>query len=81
LILDPDASIGALRHEVRHFDDIAEGGYRGLGDYMQNLNEFWRIEYRGYFEEWDIARRLGDESAVARILEQMRARRKELLGR
>jgi hypothetical protein len=81
LVLDPDASIGALRHEVRHFDDIAEGGYRSLGDYFQDLDEFWRIEYRGYFEEWDIARRLGDESAVARILEQMRARRHELLGR
>jgi hypothetical protein len=80
LVLDPDASIGALRHEVRHFDDIAIGGYRDLGYYYRNLDEFWRLEFRGYMEEINLARQAREFGAGRQILEQMRARRLELLG-
>ena len=48
MILDPDASIGALRHEYRHFCDVREAGFPGLQFYYRNPLEFARAEVRGY---------------------------------
>jgi hypothetical protein len=33
MVLDPDASIGALRHEYQHFLDIQAAEFPGLGAY------------------------------------------------
>ena len=80
LILDPDASIGALRHEYRHvLDDFDLGhpGFRVMGD----SDQFWRLEFRGYMEEINAARAIRDYDAGRAILQEMRQRRLDILGR
>lgn len=42
---------------------------------------FWRLEYRGYMEEIKLAREIRDFDAGRFILQEMRARRQEILGR
>jgi hypothetical protein len=81
MVLDPEASIGAFHHEVRHFTDIQAEGFRRLKYYGENPGEFWRIEYRGYMEEIRIARQMRDFDVGRAIAEQMRARRMELMGK
>ncbi|MBY0395734.1 MAG: hypothetical protein K2X91_04585 [Thermoleophilia bacterium] len=80
LILDPDASLGALRHEVRHFTDVRDAGYPGLGRYLADPDEFARLEENAYREEVALAESLGYDDLVPRILEQMRVRIAEILG-
>jgi hypothetical protein len=80
LILDPDASIGAVRHEYRHMlDDMAQGhpGFSLIAD----SDAFWKLEYRGYMEEIRLARQTRNFAAGRFILDEMRARRMEILGR
>ena len=79
LILDPDASIGAARHEVRHMLDDADMGYPGFR-LMEDSQAFWRLEYRGYMEEINLARETRNFDAGRKILEEMRTRRMEILG-
>ncbi len=79
LILDSDASIGAARHEVRHMLDDVDMGYPGFR-LMEDSQAFWRLEYRGYMEEINIARETRNFDAGRRILEEMRARRMKILG-
>ena len=80
LILDPDASIGALRHEYTHMlDDLAAGhpGMRIIAD----SETFWKFEYRGYMQEINLAREIKDYDSARFILNEMRARRMEILGK
>jgi hypothetical protein len=79
-IFDPEASVGALRHEMRHFKDIRDAGYPGIGPYLENPSSFWKMEYRGYMEEVNFARQNRDFSNARKILDIMRARKKEILG-
>ena len=80
LILDPEASIGAVRHEYRHMLDDMEMGYPGF-KLIADSEAFWKLEFRGYMEEIRIARQLRDYDAGRFILQEMRARRMEILGR
>jgi WXG100 family type VII secretion target len=79
LILDPDASIGALRHEFRHALDDAALGYPGFR-IMADSEAFWRLEFRGYMEEIKLARQEKAWDAARSIVKEMRARRKEIMG-
>ena len=81
MVLDPDASIGALRHELQHFRDVQAAGSPGLGSYYADLPEFARVEVRGYLREIDTARATGHADLVPQIVEQMRQRVREVLGR
>lgn len=81
IILDPGCSIGAVRHEFRHFKDVQEQGFPGLGFYYRNLNEFVRLERRGYREELLLARELRDRRLKRSVLRQLRRRIDELYGR
>jgi hypothetical protein len=80
-IFDLDGSIGALRHEMKHFADDQALGYPGLSHYLQNPELFWRIEYRGYMEEIKFAKSQQDFDLAREILQLMRIRRKEILGK
>jgi hypothetical protein len=79
-IFDPEASVGALRHEMRHFKDIRDAGYPGIGPYLENPSSFWKMEYRGYMEEVNFARQNRDFSNARKIIDIMRTRKKEILG-
>lgn len=80
MVLDPNASIGAVRHEYRHFLDIKAAGFPGIGPYLEDIREFARVEVRGYLQEILTARQTGNADLVPRIVDQMRARVKEILG-
>ncbi|MBY0216066.1 WXG100 family type VII secretion target [Paenibacillus illinoisensis] len=80
LILDPEASIGAVRHEYRHMLDDFDLGHPGMR-VIADSDLFWRLEYRGYMEEIKLAREIRDFDAGRFILQEMRARRQEILGR
>jgi hypothetical protein len=81
IILDPKTSIGALRHEYQHFLDVQAAGFPGLGAYYRDLPEFARVEVRGYLQEIYAARQTGNADLVSKIVGQMRARVKEVLGK
>jgi hypothetical protein len=57
--------------------DLGHPGLRVIAD----SDLFWRLEYRGYMEEIKLAREIRDYDAGRLILQEMRARRKEILGR
>ncbi|MEW8307230.1 MAG: hypothetical protein AB2652_20705 [Candidatus Thiodiazotropha endolucinida] len=80
LLLDPDASIGAMRHEYRHLLDDQASGYQGFR-LMMDSDNFWKLEFRGYMEEINLARELREFDTGRKILQEMRARRQEILGR
>jgi hypothetical protein len=81
IVLDPETSIGALRHEYKHFLDNQSAGFPGLGYYYRNVTEFAKLEVRGYLEEIMTARQTGNEDLVPRIIMQMKSRIRKLLGR
>lgn len=68
LILDPDASISALRHEYGHYLDDFKLGYPGLGYYMNNPTAQWTLEFNSYIGEIKFARELGDKTAAKQLL-------------
>jgi hypothetical protein len=70
-----------LRHESLHFEDIRAGGYKSFSDYYRNPEEFWRLEFRGYMEEINMAREAREFDAGRELIEQMRNRRMDLLNR
>ena len=80
LILDPETSIGALRHEYRHFLDVRDAGYPGYSRYLRDPAEYWRLEFRGYMEELRTARSIRDYDIGRGIVQQMRARRAGIIG-
>lgn len=80
LLIDPDASIGALRHEFQHIVDDAALGHPGLR-VMADSNQFWRLEFRGYMQEINTARDILDFDAGRAILQERRQRRMDILGR
>lgn len=80
LLLDPDASIGAMRHEFRHVLDGQASGYQGFR-LMMDSDQFWKLEYRGYMEEIKLARELKEFDTGRKVVQEMRTRRQEILGR
>ena len=78
LILDAEASYGALRHEYRHFLDVQAAGYPGLSYYLRHPIQFARLERRGYTEELRIARGLAERRLYYAIAFQMKHRLREV---
>lgn len=75
VILDPDASISAVRHEAGHFFDDLALGHPGLGYYLENPIVRWQSEFSSYIREIRLARRLGDTEAAWMLLQDARAER------
>lgn len=80
IILDPEASIAAWRHEYQHFLDDRDNGYPGLSYYFTNPAEYARLEQRGYEQELQLARELGRSDLETLIVGQMHQRIRELSG-
>ena len=78
-IFDPDASIGALRHEMRHFRDVRDDGYPGLRYYLEIPARQWRMEYRAYREEIKLARQARRYDIGRRLLAIMREVRQRIM--
>lgn len=76
LLIDPDASWGAMLHEMTHIMDdhaMGWGGYRQMWDPAHTFDR----EKRAYLKEIDYAKSIGDYESVKvlyKILEQERVR-------
>jgi hypothetical protein len=80
LILDPEASYGALLHEMSHFSDDEAAGFPGLRYWLEDPAVTAAGEARAYQAEIDYANSIG-EAAIAGKLEELKAQRiSQLLG-
>lgn len=78
ILLDPDVSIGALRHEFRHFLDLRARGYPSMAYFFTDIAAFWLLEFRAYMEELRLARQLREFGIARSLVQQMRARREQI---
>lgn len=78
--VDENASIGAIRHEYRHFLDDMANGNSGLRYYLEDNDKFFEYEKRGYEEELAIARKYGYNDIEKKILKEIERRKKEIYG-
>lgn len=80
LILDPEASYGALLHEMSHFSDDEAAGYPGLRHWLEDPAVTAAGESRAYQAEIDYANSIC-EPGIASKLEELKAQRiSQLLG-
>ncbi|WP_244298185.1 LysM peptidoglycan-binding domain-containing protein [Xanthomonas prunicola] len=80
IILDPDSSISAVRHEIGHFFDDIDRGSPGMGFYLMNPEIRWASEFSSYYGEIKTARQIGDREAARALLKDAREERLNLLG-
>jgi len=80
LILDPEASYGAVLHEMSHFADDQAAGYPGLRYWLEDPSVTVAGESRAYQAEIDYANSIG-ETGIANQLEELKTQRiSQLLG-
>jgi hypothetical protein len=74
LILDPEASYGAVLHEMSHFSDDELAGFPGLRYWLEDSTVTAGGESRAYQAEIDYANSIG-EPGIADQLEELKAQR------
>jgi hypothetical protein len=79
LIIDPDASIGAMRHEMRHLLDDQAQGWGGFRQ-MYDPQHAYQMEYRAYMEEINYAESIGDHESAAALRAMLEQDRIYYLG-
>lgn len=80
LILDPEASYGAVLHEISHFSDDEAAGFPGLRYWLEDPTVTAAGESRAYQAEIDYANSIG-ATGIASQLEELKAKRiSQLLG-
>jgi hypothetical protein len=80
LILDPDASYGALLHEMSHLRDDRDAGWAGMAGAMADPRARYENEARAYQQEIDYARSIGDQESVDRLHELLRQEYENIFG-
>ena len=80
IVLHPDSSISAVRHEFMHFTDDLANGMPGFGYYMANPQVRWGMELRAYGMEIRTALKVGDLRAARALKERALEERFKLLG-
>jgi hypothetical protein len=80
LILDPDASYGALVHEMSHFADDEAAGFPGLRYWLEDPAVTAAGEKRAYQVEIDYANSIRETSIADRLTELMEQRIMQLRG-
>ena len=78
LFLDPDASYGALVHEVQHLRDDREAGWAGMEGWFSKPDARYASEVRAYQQEIDYARSIGDRDSADRLAELLRDERNKI---
>jgi hypothetical protein len=74
LILDPEASYGAVLHEMSHFSDDELAGFPGLRYWLEDPTVTADGESRAYQAEIDYANSIG-EPGIVEQLEKLKAQR------
>ncbi|WP_250034249.1 WXG100 family type VII secretion target [Paractinoplanes maris] len=80
MILDPDASYGALLHEMSHLRDDRDAGWAGMAAAMGDPRARYENEARAYQQEIDYARSIGDQESVDRLHELLRQEYEYIFG-
>lgn len=79
LVIDDDASISAMRHEMSHVQDDKNAGWRGFeGVYDKDF--LWASEERAYRLEIDYAHQVGRADLAAELTKLMAERRTDIYG-
>ncbi|MBL7258148.1 WXG100 family type VII secretion target [Paractinoplanes lichenicola] len=80
MILDPDASYGALLHEMSHLRDDRAAGWEGMAGAMGDPRARYENEARAYQQEIDYARSIGDQESVDRLHQLLRQEYEYIFG-
>ncbi|MBW7929557.1 MAG: RHS repeat-associated core domain-containing protein, partial [Fimbriimonadaceae bacterium] len=80
LVIDPNASISAWRHEYYHFLFDQKLGYPGFAFYGRNPQVRWASERGAYLIEIRMARQYGDEGARRALVKMAWEERKKIFG-
>ena len=80
LILDPEASYGAVLHEMSHFSDDEAVGFPGLRYWLEDPAVTADGESRAYQAEIDYANSIGEPGLAAKLEELKAQRISQLLG-
>ncbi|MCH7229916.1 hypothetical protein L0U85_03440 [Glycomyces sp. L485] len=79
LVIDDDASISAMRHEMSHVQDDKNAGWRGFeGAYDKDF--LWASEERAYKLEIGYAHQVGRADLAAELTQLMAERKTEIYG-
>lgn len=80
LILDPEASYGAVLHEMSHFSDDEAAGFPGLRYWLEDPAVTAAGEAKAYQSEIDYANSIGEPGIAAQLEELKEQRIIDLLG-
>lgn len=80
LILDPEASYGAVLHEMSHFSDDELAGFPGLRYWLEDPTVTVDGESRAYQAEIDYANSIGEPGMVDQLEELKAQRISQLIG-
>lgn len=80
LILDPEASYGAVVHEMSHFGDDETAGFPGLRYWLEDPAITAAGESRAYQAEIDYANSIGEAGVADQLAKLMAERINQLIG-
>ncbi|MEU7841039.1 hypothetical protein AB0B39_08725 [Micromonospora sp. NPDC049114] len=80
LVLDPDASYGALLHEMQHLRDDQAAGWAGMRGWFEDPVVRYDNEVRAYQREIDYATSIGDHESVERLNQAIREEYSKIFG-
>lgn len=80
LVLDPDASYGALLHEMQHLRDDHAVGWVGMRGWFEDPVVRYENEVRAYQKEIDYATSIGDHDSVERLNQAIREEYSKIFG-
>lgn len=80
MIFDPDASYGALLHEMSHLREDRDAGWLGMAGSMSDPVARYENEARAYQREIDYAGSIGDREAVDKLHELLRKEYEDIFG-
>ncbi|MBB2941909.1 hypothetical protein FB565_001613 [Actinoplanes lutulentus] len=69
MVLDPEASYGALLHEMQHLRDDRDVGWAGMRGWFESREVRYAGEARAYDQEIRYAESIGDHESVAKLKE------------
>ncbi|MGC4746127.1 WXG100 family type VII secretion target [Micromonospora sp. DT201] len=80
LVLDPEASYGALLHEMQHLRDDQAAGWAGMRGWFEDPVVRYENEVRAYQKEIDYAKSIGDHESVERLNQAIREEYSRIFG-
>lgn len=79
MIIDPEASYSAWRHEYQHALDDQAAGWGGMKSLFDN-DLRWQWEQNAYNQEIDLAQKFGHDDVIKKLTENMELERQNIFG-